>query len=142
MTEATVLSAFMTRLRELMPKAVVVKHRDASMIGLPDFSVTVNTHVLWGEAKLYKWEGWMSPADPEALAGRLVTKARAGAETQNAMMNRLHEASCAVYVFFVKKSFVVMATPDLKWAGVFMRQSEAAEQLARWLTAWPAQRLF
>jgi hypothetical protein len=98
MNEASVSSDFMSRLRKRLPGAVVVKHRDASMIGLPDCSVTFNGRTWWIEFKLFRpgarWDG------------RLNVPAIANASpTQREMMNRLLNASGgrALYLVWVKK---------------------------------------
>jgi len=54
MNEASVSSAFQTQLRNALPGAVVIKHRDASMIGMVDASVTFNNHTVWMEYKIIK----------------------------------------------------------------------------------------
>jgi len=107
MTEASVLSTFMTRLRAEMPEAVVVKHRDASMIGLPDFSVTYMGHVLWGEAKLVtvpkKWDGH--------FYRQFYDQVRLASPAQSTMMDKLCRASLALYFIWIKKTGLYVVNP-------------------------------
>lgn len=135
MTEATVLAPFMKKMRELLPLAQVVKHRDASMIGLPDFSITHNTHVLWCEAKLFvlprKWNG-----DAPGLASELTKKAQEDSPTQTEMMKKMHRASASLYVIFVKKTFVALVDPETLSAWTFNNSSLAAQFLADRMNHW------
>lgn len=54
MNEASVSSAFQTKLRQALPGAVVIKHADKSMIGMVDASVTFNNKTVWMEYKIIK----------------------------------------------------------------------------------------
>jgi hypothetical protein len=98
MTEASVSSAFMTALRKRLPGAVVIKHRDASFIGLPDCSVTYNGRTYWLEFKLWqppkKWDGTSCP----------VISIAEKSPVQYKMMQRLNFAAVAFYVVWAKKS--------------------------------------
>lgn len=95
MTEATVSSAFMSALRKRLPDAVVIKHRDASFIGLPDCSVTFNGRVWWLEFKLLTKT--LSFGDVERVAAK--------SPVQYKMMMRMDSAATeANYIMWIKKT--------------------------------------
>lgn len=100
MNEASVSSAFMTALRKRLPEAVVIKHRDASFIGLPDCSVTFRGRVFWIEFKLWvpgkRWDG--QTCNVQAIAEK--------SPAQFDMMRRLYKSAIAqvFYIVWAKKS--------------------------------------
>jgi hypothetical protein len=101
MNESTVSSAFQKLFREMVQGAVLVKHADKSMIGLPDASVTYNKVTLWMEykfigpktkgvaAEFRSWGNWSPDCVAEA------------SPTQYDMMQRLGKAGNALYLFWV-----------------------------------------
>ena len=112
MTEASVSSPLMKALRETLPGCVVVKHRDASMIGLPDCSITYGGHVLWLEFKLFEWKKWMDDFKTNHDLGmELLRLATESAPTQRAMMDKLYQASASLYVIWIKKTSVLIVDP-------------------------------
>jgi hypothetical protein len=88
----------MAALRKRLPEAVVIKHRDASFIGLPDCSVTWGDRVTWLEFKLWqppqKWDG--ETCDVPAIAAK--------SPAQFDMMKKLNAAALAMYIVWAKKS--------------------------------------
>jgi hypothetical protein len=96
MTESSVSSPFMTLLRRELPGSVVVKHRDASMIGLPDCSVSWHQRTLWLEFKLINLP----------RSGVIdVLKIAEASPVQYEMMKKLCRQSFgAFYIIFVKKA--------------------------------------
>lgn len=111
MNESTVSSAFMKQLREAVPGALVFKHRDASMIGLPDCSVTYNQKAFWFEFKLFpmknKWIDWRhSYAIDECMI-----EATKKAPAQRELMNRLATQCPAYYIIWLKKTCVAFVHP-------------------------------
>jgi hypothetical protein len=123
-------------MRELLPLAEVIKHRDASMIGLPDCSITFNTHALWVEFKLYPmaraWEG----LDDLALAAECLKKAVEESPTQASKVKSLHRASWALYVIWVKKTCVLVIDPVTLEFRRFKGSSPSAEWLSALLREW------
>lgn len=114
MNEASVSSPLMEKVRELLPGSVVVKHRDASMIGLVDCSVTYGGHVLWLEFKLYEvpasWD-WMEEGDALEASATLLAKARKAAPKQFDLACRFRKASACLYVFWLKKTCLFLVDP-------------------------------
>jgi hypothetical protein len=108
-TEATVSSAFMKQLRERLPDAVVIKHRDASFIGLPDCSITYRKRILWVEFKLVSMKLKWDPRNPplEEIMAEIVK----ASPVQHAMMQRLASAGNSCYVVWVKKTGVFVQWP-------------------------------
>lgn len=101
MNESTVSSAFQALFRQTVPEAVVIKHSDKSMIGMPDASITYNKKTLWLEYKFigpktkgvtaqFMCDGWWSGYDVAAVS-----------PTQFDMVKRLVMAGNALYVFWV-----------------------------------------
>jgi hypothetical protein len=101
MNESTVSSAFQTLFRQTVPGAVVVKHADKSMIGMPDASITHNKITLWLE---YKFIGPKTKGVTAQFMRDGVWDAQHVAEsspTQHNMMQRLAVAGHAYYIFWV-----------------------------------------
>lgn len=101
MNESTVSSAFQTLFRQTVPDAVVIKHSDKSMIGMPDASITLNKKTLWLEYKFIgpKTKGvnaqFMRDGDWDS---KVVAEA---SPTQYEMMRRLATSGNALYIFWV-----------------------------------------
>jgi hypothetical protein len=105
MNEASVSSPFMKLLRTALPGAIVVKHHDASMIGLPDCSVTWNRKIAWLEFKLIVPSRYKR-VDPAAIM--------AASPTQHQLMcNYSRQAHVAFYVMWVKKSRKIIVVDPL-----------------------------
>lgn len=51
MTESQVVRRLVTRLKALLPGAVIFKHADSVTAGIPDVSVTCNGRAMWLEVK-------------------------------------------------------------------------------------------
>lgn len=107
MNEASKLSPFMTSLRENLPGAVVVKHRDGSMIGMVDFSVTWKRRTMWGEAKLYEL-----PKRKEMTVQDWLRKAKEESPTQAGMAERLNQTSVCLYFIWIKKTKLIVISPS------------------------------
>lgn len=101
MNESTVSTAFQKLFRETIPGAVLVKHADKSMIGLPDASITCNKRTLWLE---YKFIG---PKTKGVNAKFMLTGAwfpnlvAESSPTQADMVRRLARSGHALYIFWV-----------------------------------------
>jgi len=96
MTESSVSSVFMTALRKRLPYAVIIKHRDASFIGLPDCSVTFRGRVWWLEFKLIT---------TKTFKVKDIKKVAAKSPVQYKMMLRMDCAATeANYIAWVKKA--------------------------------------
>lgn len=126
MTEASVSSAFMTALRKRLPEAVIIKHRDASFIGLPDCSVTFNGSAFWIEFKLWqppkKWDG--VTCDVQAIAEK--------SPAQYEMMKRMaRAANCAWYIVWAKKAGKCFVwNPRFKVSDAVIAQEDLVENIA------------
>jgi hypothetical protein len=107
MREASALAPFHKALRKRLLGSVVVKHRDASMIGLVDTSITWQGRTIWAEGKLYNlphsgdpgYEHWLRIAQEDS-------------PTQAEFAKKLNKTSCCVYVIFIKKTCVYIGWPD------------------------------
>lgn len=106
MNEASKLGPFMTKLRENLPGSVVIKHRDGSMIGMVDFSVTWEHRTMWGEAKLYAL-----PRRKEMTVADWLKKAQDESPTQADMVRRLNRTSICLYFIWIKKVKLIVASP-------------------------------
>lgn len=140
MNESSVSSPLMEGLREGLPGSVVVKHRDASMIGLVDCSVTYGGHVLWLEFKLYSvprsWD-WLEEASALEAAAFLLAKARKDAPKQFDLACRLHEASRCLYVVWLKKTCVFIVDPVSLACIRVKRTIQAVDLLKALMGGWP-----
>lgn len=129
MNEASVSSPLMGYLRKMLPGAVVVKHHDSSMIGLPDCSVTWRRKIAWLEFKLWvppkRWEGGIIPCQHIAEAS----------PTQHRMMLSLAEqATLGMYVIWAKKSRrVACYHPDSAFPVYFQTTQEVADYIVGFL---------
>lgn len=120
MNESSVSSPFMKQLRERLPGAVVLKHSDTSMVGLPDCSVSYRGKTIWLEFKL------ITPTKIEVhhnaergwSFGRYWIKAREDSPTQAAMVDKLDEQTQgAWYIFWVRKcKAVAWCRPGHNWS--------------------------
>lgn len=111
MNEASVSSPWMSGIRKALPGAVVVKHRDASMIGLVDCSVTYKTHVLWAEFKLYDWHDRFSTMNNKERALWCLEDSTKKAPTQRETAEALSRASACLYIIWIKKTQVLVVEP-------------------------------
>lgn len=84
MTEASLTSGFLHEAREHLPGAVIFKHNDRIMVGVPDLSITLNGITSWWEAKY---------ADPKFKSTGV----------QELTMLRLAAAGVARYVIWEEK---------------------------------------
>lgn len=131
MNESSASSPFMKQLRETLPHSVVVKHRDASMIGLPDCSVTFQGHVLWLEFKFFDWLGWMEGLSVEARAQRMLDLSSKKAPKQRAMMEDLDRAAGSLYITWVNKTGVYIVNPRDISKVVFVETTKDAVRVVR-----------
>lgn len=81
MNEASVNLDFRKKLQALLPGAVIIKHYDKGMIGMPDCSVTYNGGIMWLEFKLIipvrSWDGvipWEKIAQKAPVQHEMVMK--------------------------------------------------------------------
>jgi hypothetical protein len=126
MNESSVSSPFMSQLRSELKGSVVVKHHDASMIGLPDCSITWAKKIVWLEFKLYV-PGVRHQKTPAELA--------AESPTQHAMMCRLGlQAHAAWYVIWWKKSKKILVWDPLSNEVLF--EAKTTPELVDWITGW------
>jgi hypothetical protein len=125
--ESSVSSPFMKQLRAALPGAVVVKHHDASMIGLPDCSVHWGFRVMWLEFKLLVpglRGGWFKPE-----------KVATDSPVQHQMMCRLgQQCHAAWYVFWVKKSKRIVVWDPLRAETI--HECETTPQLVEFISSW------
>lgn len=135
MNESTVSSAFMKQLREAVPGALVFKHRDASMIGLPDCSVTYNQKAFWFEFKLFpmkkKWIDWRT----YFVIVECMIEATKKAPAQRELMNRLAAQCPAYYIIWLKKTCVVFVHPLTLSITSFETTAQAVAFIAELLKA-------
>lgn len=117
----------MKKLREARPKSTVIKHRDASMIGLVDCSWTEANRTTWMEFKLHEYKGWV---ESSLRAGTFVEHFleywEDQANAQYKMVIRLNGA----YVVWIKKTSVWVIWPDGK-ARQFAKTSDVVEWMSR-----------
>jgi hypothetical protein len=113
MTESTVLATFIKKLRASLQDAVVFKHNDAGLIGLPDCSVTWLGRTLWLEAKLldvptaHKNMRFRTD-DP---VGDVIRKRLSQAPVQLETCRRLSRAGLCLYVIFFRKAGIYFYEP-------------------------------
>lgn len=138
--EAKLSSPFMKELRALLPGAEVIKHADTSLIGLPDCSVTYNTHVAWLEFKADFLDDRIEDllGDPELLASFLMGRHTKGAETQHEKVKSMGRQGLALYVFFVNKTCVLLVEPLQGLTRKCADAHEAASLVATIMRKWPA----
>lgn len=138
--EKSASAPFMKDLRQLLPGAEVIKHADSSMIGLPDCSVTFNTHVAWLEFKFDLLDNKVEDllGDPEMLALFLLARHRKGAETQYEKVCSLGRQALGLYVFFVHKTCVVLLEPNTLACRKVEDATEAASLVAKLMRSWRA----
>lgn len=129
MTEASVSSAFMAALRKRLPDAVIIKHRDASFIGLPDCSITYKGRIWWVEFKLVvKTHNWQI-TDVEKVAAK--------SPVQYKMMMRLDAAATeANYIVWLKKANCVIVWRPTYEQPLSVTASELVEWYARKLESF------
>lgn len=114
-----------------MPGAVIIKHRDASMIGLPDFSITYRGHVLWCEAKLFVLPKKKIVSDDDWLK-----KAQKESPAQANTMQELNKASWSLYIIFIKKTKVIIADPASRAIISYSKPRDAVQLIQDLFTAW------
>jgi hypothetical protein len=121
----------MSQLRVLLPGAVIVKHRDASMIGLPDFSITYKGHVIWCEGKLF------TPPKKKILSDDdYVRKAQEESPAQARMMYSMGKASWSLYIIWIKKTKIIVADPTSAVVISYSKPSQAAHLIVDLFNAW------
>lgn len=107
MNESSCSSVFQTQLRRALPGAEVIKHRDGTMIGMVDASVTARKKTLWVEYKFIGPQTKGVTADfmkKGQWSPELVAKA---SPTQYDMACRLARAGRCIYLFWVLDPFAV-----------------------------------
>lgn len=131
MKEATVVGPFMKKLREFIPRAEVIKHHDASLIGMVDTSITYQGRTIWAECKLYNL-----PRSGDPGFGHWLAKAREESPKQAIKADRLNVAACCLYIIWVKKTCVYVGWPDgshhVKLSGTAELVRFMAGIIARW----------
>jgi hypothetical protein len=105
--ETTVSSPFMSQLRLALPGSEVVKHRDASMIGLLDCSVTWNKTISWIEFK--RWlpsKEWSTRFEHFGASVEIpFEKIAEESPTQYDMAKRMQvQASLCLYIVWVNRT--------------------------------------
>ncbi len=133
MTEATVSAPLMKMLREMLPGAIVVKHQDRSMIGLPDCSVTWGKRPsCWLEFKLVecpkKYQDFCE-LEWEALAR---TAGQKSPVQWQFMMNAARQG-LSFHVVWVRKTCVLIMDHSYESFKVLSCTAEAARFLAEFL---------
>lgn len=140
--EKTASTQFMSDLRGELPGGEVLKHADTAMIGLPDCSVTYNTHVAWLEFKFDflddRIEDLLADGDPTFLATFLLGRHRKTAETQYQKVCSLGRQSLGLYVFFVHKTCVVVLEPITGACRKMKDAAEAASFVGKVMRGWRA----
>lgn len=112
MNEAQASAKFQKMFRQRNPGAVLIKHRDSSMVGCPDASATGNGRVVWLEYKFDLYKKWMDgPRTSPDLGRELLVRHSKGAEAQRAMMNRLNRAAASLYIMWVHKTGIFVVDP-------------------------------
>lgn len=111
MNEATASGKFQKLFRQRNPDAVLIKHRDTSMVGCPDASVTGNGRVVWLEYKFDLLKPWMNKMGTNELALELLRRHSKGAEAQRSMMNKLNLAAASLYIFWIHRTGIWVVDP-------------------------------
>lgn len=101
MKEASVLAPFHKKVKERLRGSIVVKHRDASMIGMVDTSITFQGRTLWAEGKLYALP---RSGDPGPDFWR--AKAMQESPAQARMVSNYNCTSACIYIIWIKKTCV------------------------------------
>jgi hypothetical protein len=130
----------MQKLRDELPGAEVIKHADGSMIGLPDCSVTFNTHVAWIEFKFDFLDDKIEDLldDTELLSIFLLNRHRKNAETQYEKVRSLGRQALGIYLFFVHKTCVVALDPNSMSCRKMKDATEAASFVGKIMRSWRA----
>lgn len=102
MNEASVSTTFMQKLRQRLPQAVVFKHADAGLKGLPDCSVTYKGLTLWLEFKLLD-----SVSEAEDMVSA-IKKRLEKAPVQLRCVQALNRAGYALYIVWIRASKIVV----------------------------------
>lgn len=137
---------------------MVFKHRDASMIGLPDCSVTFNEKTYWLEFKYllmkHKWDKIMEGRELEAMvkgpysgwlmiALEILAEVSKKAPVQRELLDRLSVQTPTYYIFWIKKTKVILVDlRNLKVYGsvlCFKNTAALVTYLAARLSAPPSE---
>lgn len=128
MKESSVSSPFMSSLRAALPGAIVLKHHDASMIGLPDCQVMWVRKVAWFEFKLV-----VSPKRLE-VDERYLRAIALESPAQFRMLCRLQENShLAFYIYWIKKMNRIVVVDPL--SGMILKEVKNNPELVEYVTA-------
>lgn len=129
MNESTVSSPFMKQLRAALPGSLVIKHHDASMIGLPDCEVLWQKKVVWFEFKL------IVPPKRKAVDKVYVAELAAESPRQHLFMCQLAEQTHgAVYICWVKRSSRIIVWEPR--GGTIVGEFETTPELVNWAERW------
>lgn len=122
MNESSVSSPFMKDLRSILPEAVVVKHRDASFVGLPDCSVHWRGLSYWFEFKLWiPTKEWSRSFKEHAELEIPYRQIAEESPVQLQMMRRLGAAATdSWYIFFVNKTKHILLWNPVTETKIFM----------------------
>lgn len=133
MNESSVSSPFLTTLRQLCADAVVFKHADVGMKGLPDASMTWKGSTLWMEFKLHqpaRHKAWIGPQQAlEYFQGE--------SPVQAGVCKKLARASRCIYIIWRKKvKEVWLCDPE----GLILLSFSSSTELANYLVqSWPGR---
>lgn len=137
MDESSVSSDFMALLRKHHDKPEVIKHKDSTMIGLVDCSVTGWGRTSWIEFKFLKPTRTWDMDDTEFLLERAVRQARES-KTQYALAGRLMSKGRMFYMTWVKKSKrILFWLPDGVLLKVVETNAQAVEYAVSLARAMP-----
>ena len=101
MNESSCSSVFQTQLRRALPGAEVIKHRDGTMIGMVDASVTARKKTLWIEYKFIGPNTKGVTAEFMKSGAWSAHDVAMASPTQYATARRLATAGHCVYLFWV-----------------------------------------
>jgi hypothetical protein len=111
MTEATALAAFMQKLRAQLQDAVVMKHADLGLKGMPDCSITYQGLTLWLEAKLLDALREHTCFPGHDCLPKAIQKRVAGSPVQLNVCRRLARAGHCLYLIWFRKAGLVFWDP-------------------------------
>lgn len=111
MNEASVSGSFMLGLRKRYPGAVVIKHHDASMIGLLDCSMTYQDRVYWFEFKFYEKKRKWDDLDLEIIAEDIFLDIKKRSPAQWKMACAFNQHAPTWYVVWIKKTCIMFLRP-------------------------------
>jgi hypothetical protein len=133
LTESSVSSAFMKKLRERLPKAVVMKHNDLGLIGMPDASVTWAGLTLWLEYKLEDGPRYSTEEDLTWFANT-IRKRLAKAPVQLQTCKKLAMAGNCLYMVWYRGIRLISFFDPL--FGEIIGTAQDTNQATSWVESW------